>query len=243
MARTIFPLLSLLLTAGACLLIFLVLLAGAVDGFPVNQVYFIEVETSGIPGAKPISRWTPWNICGNSNGYNSNCGKIDAAFPFDPQSNWASQKNVPKAFIGTNSFYYMSRVVFAFMLISLFLSVCSLVLGFFALCMRIASYVSSVVAMAAWASQTVAAAVMTACYVTAQHDFQANNQSASLGREAFAFNWAALVCLMISTVFYCVGGAAPHRERGGGHFGRKKSTRSRGSFNIHDAETSSFVRA
>lgn len=89
-----------MLIAGAALLIFLVLLAGAVDGFPVNQIYFLEADTSSIPGANAISRWTLWNICGDSNGNDVSCSKIMAAFPFDPQSNFNSQKNVPAGFIG-----------------------------------------------------------------------------------------------------------------------------------------------
>ena len=95
-----FAIISLVLTAGAALLIFLVLLAGAVNGFPENGIYFLEAETSNIPGAKSISRWTLWNVCGDNNGNNVNCGPLNAAFPFDPQSNFGSQKNVPSGFIG-----------------------------------------------------------------------------------------------------------------------------------------------
>jgi SUR7/PalI family len=77
-----------------------VLLAGAINGFPVNQIYFLQAETRGIPGAMDISRWTLWNICGDSNGYDVKCGKINAAFPFDPQSNFGTQDKVPQPFIG-----------------------------------------------------------------------------------------------------------------------------------------------
>ena len=55
----------------------------------------------------------------------------------------------------------MSRVVFAFTLISLFFTVCSLGLGFFAICTRIGSYLSALVAALALLMQTVVAAVMT----------------------------------------------------------------------------------
>ena len=55
----------------------------------------------------------------------------------------------------------MSRIFFAFLLIALFFSVCSLFLGLFALCSRIGSYLSSSACMVALIFQTVAAALMT----------------------------------------------------------------------------------
>ena len=77
----------------------------------------------------------------------------------------------------------------------------------------------------------------SACYVIGRNLFNGNNQSASLGKEAFGFMWAAWACLAISTVLYGLGGSLSNRhERQSGSFGRKKSTRSRGSF--IDAETS-----
>ena len=55
----------------------------------------------------------------------------------------------------------MSRIFFAFILIALFFTVCSLILGFLALCSRIGSYLSSVLCMIGLGFQTVAAALMT----------------------------------------------------------------------------------
>lgn len=69
-----------------------------------------------------------------------------------------------------------------------------------------------------------------------RNNFQANNQPANVGVKAFGFMWTAVACLFLSTVLFCLGGAAgrdkSHSKRtgGGSRFGRKKSTRSRGSF-------------
>ena len=61
----------------------------------------------------------------------------------------------------TNTFYYLTRFMFAFVLISLFFAVCSLFLGLFALCSRIGSYLSSVTCAVALFFQTIVAALMT----------------------------------------------------------------------------------
>lgn len=61
----------------------------------------------------------------------------------------------------TNKFYYMTRFMFAFILIALFFAVCSLFLGLFALCSRIGSYLSSVLCAVALFFQTIVACLMT----------------------------------------------------------------------------------
>ena len=96
-----FAFMSLVLVAGAIVLIFFVVLAGAINGNPVNQVYFLQTDTSSIPGAPSIAQWTLWNVCGaDSNGLDEDCG-VTPAFPFDPQNNFGGNtQNVPSGFIG-----------------------------------------------------------------------------------------------------------------------------------------------
>ena len=69
----------------------------------------------------------------------------------------------------------------------------------------------------------------SAAYVQGRNIFNSNNMIATLGRMAFGFVWGAMACLLLATVFFCVGGAMSKRDSSSG-FGRKKSTRSRGSF-------------
>lgn len=91
-------LLSLLLLAGAILLVFLTLLGGAVDRNPTNQFYFLEADTSGIAGAAPLTRWTFWNACSVSSGRND-CPKVHAAHPLDPSRNFqGSDDKIPRPF-------------------------------------------------------------------------------------------------------------------------------------------------
>merc|ERR1712093_189520 len=47
--RGLFSLVSLILVAGGLLLMFFILLAGAVDGSPLNKFYFLQANTGNIP--------------------------------------------------------------------------------------------------------------------------------------------------------------------------------------------------
>lgn len=95
-------LVSLILIAGACLLIFLTLLAGAVDHNPTNKIYFLQAATSNIPGAPSVSRWTFWNTCSVSSAGGNVCGKVHPAYPLDPPSgrNFGTTDGVPTQFVG-----------------------------------------------------------------------------------------------------------------------------------------------
>jgi hypothetical protein len=97
----IFGFLALFFTAGALVLMFLTFLGGVNNHTPLNDIYFLQVDTSSIPGAPSTSRWTFWNICSVSNG-KSQCGATHPDFPFDPPSsrNFGTNTNVPGAFIG-----------------------------------------------------------------------------------------------------------------------------------------------
>lgn len=148
------------------LLEFFILLAGAVNGSPVNMFYFLQVDTSNIQGAPALSRWTYWNVCDGSSGNNvcdhsTMYGSIKPARPFDPPRNFGTDNNIPGQFIGTHYFYLMTRFMFAFMLIALFFSVCSLFTGLLALCTRLGAYLSGALASIAWFFQALNAALMT----------------------------------------------------------------------------------
>ncbi|KAF4943056.1 hypothetical protein F66182_18875, partial [Fusarium sp. NRRL 66182] len=99
--RPIFGFLALFFTAGALVLMFLTFLAGVNNHVPLNEIYFLQADTSNLPGAPSTSRWTFWNICSVSDG-DSQCGSVHPDFPFDPPSsrNFGTTTNVPGAFIG-----------------------------------------------------------------------------------------------------------------------------------------------
>ncbi|KAK5072087.1 Eisosomes component [Lithohypha guttulata] len=251
-ARGLFGLVSLILVAGGLLLALFILLAGAINGNPVNTFYFLEADTANIPGAPPVSRWTFWNICDGSDGTNTcsgtGFGSISPARPFDPPSgrNFGTTQNVPSQFVGTRYYFYLSRFMFAFALIALFFGACALFTGLLALCTRLGSYLSGLLTTLAFIFQALTAALMTAAYVKGRDHFRQNNQNASIGRYAFGFEWAAFACWFLATVLFCVGGSAAKKDnygsgksRGGFFKGRRSaSTRSRGSFIKADKEYS-----
>lgn len=235
-ARPSFSIISLILVAGALVFQFFVILSGGVNGTPVNLVYFLQASTDGIsPEPRNPSRWTFWAICGVVNGRNGNCGAVVPALPFDPPRNFGTEEGVPPSLIGTNEYYYLSRCMFAFYLVALFFGVCALVTGLIALCSRLGGFISGVNTIVAFLFQATAAALMTAWTVRARDRFRRNGQDASLGRYAYGFTWAAVACYLLATILFCMSGAAGRKDRysskkSGGFLGRKRSTRSRGSF-------------
>lgn len=243
-ARGIFGLLSLVLVAAGLLFALFILLAGAVDGDPVNKWYFLQVDTSNIPNAPPVSRWTFWNICDGSSGRDdcsgTGYGHVSPARPFDPPSgrNFDTTTNIPQDFIGTRYYFYMTRFMFAFALISLFFGACALLTGLLALCTRIGAYFSGLLTMLAFTFQALMAALMTAAYVKGRDHFRSNGQAADIGNYAFGFEWASFACFFLATVLFCIGGSASKsdsygskKSRRGFFRGRRSaSTRSRGSF-------------
>lgn len=156
---------------------FFILLAGAVDGNPVNRWYFLQADTSNIANAPALSRWTYWNVCDGSTGVDvcsgSGYGKISPARPFDPVRNFGTSDNVPQQFIGTNYYYLMTRFMFAFMLISLFFTACALLTGVLALCTRIGAYLSGFLTTLGFIFQALNAALMTYVHIPC-HCYQAN---------------------------------------------------------------------
>ncbi|KAG8534338.1 uncharacterized protein KY384_001182 [Bacidia gigantensis] len=236
-ARPILGFLSLILIAGACLLLLLTLLGGAIDHNPTNRYYFLQADTSGIAGAADQTRWTLWNACSVLNGKNS-CPKVHAAYPFNPPGNFkGSEDGIPPQFVGTHYYYYMTRFMFSFILIALFFAVVALFLGLLALCTKFGSYLDSAIVSVALFFQSIAAALMTTAFVKGRNLFRSNNRTASLGKYNFGFMWAAAACLFLATVFFlCAGGAAggSSSSSGGSRFGKKKSSKrankNRGSF-------------
>jgi len=246
-ARSIFPLVSLVLVAGGLLLMFLILLAGAIDDGPVNKFYILQADTGNIPGAPPVSRWSYWNVCGVQNDRtvcgNQTYSEVHPAFPLDPASHrtFNTHVNIPQNFIHKHGYYYlMTRFMFAFMLIALTFGVFALFSGLLALCTRLGSYLSGLLTLIALFFQALNASLMTAAYIKGRNNFRNNGQSSDIGKYAFGFEWAAFACFLISTVLFCIGGSARKdttvsTRRGFFKGRRSRSTRSRGSF-VHDKE-------
>jgi uncharacterized membrane protein len=68
---------------------------------------------------------------------------------------------MPEQFIGTHTYFYLSRFMFALYLVALFFAAVALLSGLLALCSRLGGYLSALTTSVALFFQTVAAALMT----------------------------------------------------------------------------------
>lgn len=180
-------------------MLFLILLGGAFDTITLNQVFFIEADTRGIPNAPDgIARWTLYNTCAeNTNGPSRNCRGNIAAYPFDPVRNFCTTENVPREFIqNQDTYFYLTRFLYVFYVLTLICSISSLAAAFFVAFTRIAIVLSA----SALFFSAFAASIMSACFVKAQQAFLDNGRFACVGLKAFAYTWTCVALLTISTI-------------------------------------------
>ncbi|KAI9891362.1 MAG: hypothetical protein M1814_002875 [Vezdaea aestivalis] len=213
--RPILAIASLIFTAGAVVLLFFIILSGAINAPSVNHVWFLQADTQGIGSAPSQAQWTLWSVCDGGT-VNMNCGKAKPAYPFDPPSNFGTANGLDP-FNGMKKYYYLSRFSFAFFLISLVFSVCTFFTGFLAVCTRLGGGLSGVFATFALFFQTLTAALVTAWTVMGRNAFRSIGRSAKLGSYGLGLTWAAMACLLISTIlFFLVCGGSSRKSRGGG---------------------------
>jgi len=233
--RPIFGFLSLFFVAGGILLQFFVILTGAVNTSPLNQIYFLQASTDGIiPQPRNPTRWTYFALCGvNSDGHNVNCGASVPALPFSPidRTNFGTEQGVPGDFTHGNYYYLMSRFAWVFYLLALVFAVLALLTGLLALCSRLGGYLSGMITMVALFFQALAAALVTVWTVKARDAFKSDGLDANIGVMAIAFTWSTLACFFLATVLFCITGSVAKQSTSNGAFVRRsRSTRSRGSF-------------
>lgn len=242
---------SLILNAGAIVLLLFVVLSGLTNTIPLRDVYFLRADTSGFAGTtRAISQWTYFFICGEGN---QECGAAVPALAFG--SAWRGDNaGVPESLVGSHAggststyYFYMWRFGWVFYLLALVFAVFAFFASFLAPCSRLASALSGVITFFALFWMSLAAALMTVTFVKARNVFLAAGIESSLGRYAFGFTWGAWAALFLAMLFLFLGARADKtdhvktRSSRGRFFGRKKSTRStRGSF--IDAESQRRVK-
>ncbi|KAI1404728.1 SUR7/PalI family-domain-containing protein [Hypoxylon fuscum] len=229
--------LSLIFLAGSLVMLFFVILSAVTNTSPLNQTYFLSAETRGITGARSVTQWAYFYICGE--------GNVDCsgAWPAPPLG-WAWSANpsgAPSELIGTHGgdttsmyYYYMWRFGWVFYLIALVFSVVAFFAGFVACCGRLGSAIAGLAALVALFFHTIAVSLMTAVFVKMRNAFIANGQNASLGRYAFGFSWGSWMALLIATILFCIGIRGGDSPTGTGRrWGRQRSVRSRRSYDMN----------
>lgn len=236
-ARPILGLVAILLLAGGIVMQFFIILSG-VNSSPVNKVYFLQASTDGInqPPAndrlRNPARWTFLAICGVVNGLNGDCTSKSAALPFDPTRNFGTDQGVPAPLLAGSYYFYLSRFAWVFYLIAVFFAVVAFFLSIFALFARLGAYITGLSAFIAVFFQALAASLMTAWVVKGRSAWQSVGNDAKIGEYAMGFTWGTFAAWFLASLFFCIGGSVGNNKSSQkkSYFGRKRSTRSRGSF-------------
>ncbi|UNI23987.1 Eisosomes component [Purpureocillium takamizusanense] len=232
---------ALILLAASLLFLWFVILAGVSDVTPLKYTYFLQADTDGITGARPVSRWTYFYVCGAPD--NADCGSAHPAPPFGKFAWDRDPQNAPDALVGSHGsgttsfkYYYMWRFGWVFLLLTLFFETLSFFTGFLACCGRLGAAISFLLGGFALFLYSIGAALTTATFVMARDQFKDDGRDANIGRWAFGFLWGSYAGLLISVVLFALGmrkdrnaaaasGAAGGRRRFWGR--RSRSTRSR----------------
>lgn len=186
-------------------MLFFLLLAGIRDANPLNQIYFFQFDTSKISSSLPDPvRWTLYNYCGVSNGRNSNCSSNHPGLGFEPQKVFNTTTGIPTDLIANrDTYYYLTKISFAFYLITTFFSVLSLLLSSIACCSRLGGATAALFNFIALLFVAAASAMITAAYVMARNAFTDSGIDSSIGVKAFAFTWSVVAALLLSFLLLC----------------------------------------
>lgn len=78
-AGGIMALVSLVLLGASIMFMFFVILGGITGTTPLDKTQFLTADTSSIAGARPVSQWNFFRVCGAGN---TDCGRSVPALPF-----------------------------------------------------------------------------------------------------------------------------------------------------------------
>ena len=156
--------LSWFLLAGALIMLWLVILSGVRNHTPLNKIWFLRADTSGIRGSThPVSQWTYFHICGQGN---MNCDKAKAALPLG-YAWYEGSEGAPSALVGNHGhnttsryYFYMWRFGWVFYFIAFILANFAALTGLLA-CLKIVTAATGLLTLGALFFLTLAASLMT----------------------------------------------------------------------------------
>ncbi|ORY74613.1 actin cortical patch SUR7/pH-response regulator pali, partial [Protomyces lactucae-debilis] len=217
----LFSIVPIILLLGAMLLLLFTVLAGARTGSPLDKFYFLQAQLSadGLSSPSGFLRWTTWNICGQENGNNVNCGKIQAAHPFAPARQLTNASpSLPTAITSNDTQSYItSRAFFAFLLMGLFFTFVALLASLVGCLGRLGGFIGLLTAFVAFIFDGIAAALMTVVYIRGRSRFRDAGIPADVGVKLFAFMWTAtaicLICAVLFAVAACIPSDKPRRTK------------------------------
>ncbi|PNP44939.1 non-anchored cell wall protein-6 [Trichoderma gamsii] len=190
------------------LFIWFIILPGVTHDTPFRHTYYLRADTSGITGARDVSQWTYFFICGPDN---RDCGPSHPAIPFGFA--WDSNaRNVPPGLGGSHGshttsfhYFYMWRFGWVFLLMTLFFEVLAFFTSILACCGRLGAALAFVVSAIALFFYTLAVSIITATFCEARNRFHDVGRSAKIGPWAFGFLWGSYVALLIAVILFALG--------------------------------------
>ncbi|KAF5546108.1 hypothetical protein FMEXI_5793 [Fusarium mexicanum] len=213
---------GLVLLAISLLFLWFIILSGLTSTTPFDKTYFLRADTGGISGAREVTQWNFFYICGAGN---NDCDGARAA-PVIGRAWDSNPRNAPSSLVGgragdttSNRQFFLWRFGWVFILITLFFETIAFFTGFIACCGRLGAGISSLMSMFALFCSSVAMSLMTATWVLARNAFHRDGRSASIGRYAFGFAWASWATLLIATILFCLG-MRGDKSSSGGYSGR-----------------------
>lgn len=213
---------GLVLLAVSLLFLWFIILSGLTSTTPFDKTYILRADTGGISGAREVTQWNFFYICGAGN---NDCDGARAA-PVIGRAWDSNPRNAPSSLVGgragdttSNRQFFLWRFGWVFILITLFFETLAFFTGFIACCGRLGAGISSIMSMFALFCSSVAMSLMTATWVLARNAFHRDGRSASIGRYAFGFAWASWATLLIATILFCLG-MRGDKSSSGGYSGR-----------------------
>ncbi|QGI66109.1 hypothetical protein CEK26_010061 [Fusarium fujikuroi] len=213
---------GLVLLAVSLLFLWFIILSGLTSTTPFDKTYFLRADTGGISGAREVTQWNFFYICGAGN---NDCDGARAA-PVIGRAWDSNPRNAPSSLVGgragdttSNRQFFLWRFGWVFILITLFFETLAFFTGFIACCGRLGAGISSIMSMFALFCSSVAMSLMTATWVLARNAFHRDGRSASIGRYAFGFAWASWATLLVATILFCLG-MRGDKSSSGGYNGR-----------------------
>lgn len=188
--------------AGNVLLLILIIISGGSNSYPISRFYWVEGDTSGIPHASNLTRWTYWGACSRSDGHTHCGGTLGPAYPISPVDNFGTETNVPHKFISSRSpLYYLSRLSFSFFWIALSFISTSFLIYAGSWVSHGVSYVTWVLTFVGCIFNILAVIFQTAASVMARDAFTDAHRHGKLGAALFGMAWASVfLCLVEITL-------------------------------------------
>lgn len=184
--------------AGNVLLLILIIISGGSNSYPISRFYWVEGDTSGIPHAPDLTRWTYWGACSRSNGDTHCGGNLGPAYPISPVDNFGTRTNVPHKFISSRSpLYYLTRLAFSFFWIALSFISTSFLIYAGAWFSHGISHVAWVLTFVGCIFNVLAVIFQTAASVMARDAFTDAHRHGKLGATLLGMAWASVfLCLV-----------------------------------------------